>query len=56
LGDAIIVRLQWRGTTGPEDHEMFQVLRFCDNKVVEMEDHRTERGATKAAKALTAKN
>lgn len=46
-----VVRLDWRQAGRPEVSELFQVLRFRDGKIFEMEDHR-DRG--KALKALGA--
>jgi hypothetical protein len=47
--DAVVVRLRWRPAGGPEDAELFQVLRLRDGLVVDMQDHRDGPGALRDA-------
>jgi hypothetical protein len=52
--DAFVVRLEWRQIGGEEDQEIFQVLRFRDDKIREMADYRTMGTATRTAKRFAA--
>lgn len=48
---AVVVALHWHaaGDGDPVDHEQFQVLRFRDGRVVDMDEHRTPEAARRAA-------
>jgi hypothetical protein len=48
--DAFVVRLQWRPEGEQGDREMYQVLRFRDDKIQEMADYRALGEATRTAK------
>ena len=48
---AVVVALQWHaaGESDAVEHEQFQVLRFRDGRVVDMDEHRTPEAALGAA-------
>lgn len=48
---AVVVALHWRaaGDDDPAEYEQFQVLRFRDGRVVDMDEHRTPEAAFRAA-------
>ncbi len=56
LGDAMVVRLEWRPRDGGLDQERFQVLRVRDGKIREMAEYRQAGEATRAAKRFAAKS
>ena len=43
----VLVCLRWRESTSGADHELFQVLRFREGRVVDMADHLDRRAALK---------
>jgi hypothetical protein len=53
-GSAFVVRLQWCPREASDDVQRFQMLATRDGKIYEMRDYRTERDATKAARARAA--
>jgi hypothetical protein len=53
-GDAAIVHLVWRPVDGPEDREMFEVLRFQDDRIREMATYRAIGDAARMARRFAA--
>jgi hypothetical protein len=53
-GDAAIVHLVWRPVGGPDDREIFQVLRFQDDRIREMADYLAVGDATRMARRFAA--
>jgi hypothetical protein len=45
--EGVVVRLGWRKSTSGTAHEMFQVLRLREGRVVDMGDHSDRRAAPK---------
>lgn len=50
----VVVGLHWREPQAPETRALFQVLRFRDGRVVDMQDHRDRRTALRAVGAPSA--
>ena len=47
--DRVVVRLGWREAKGAEWRSLFRVLTFRGERIVDMEDVRTEQEAKRAA-------
>ncbi len=49
--EGVVVILRWREPTSSKVHELFQVLRMRDGRVVDIQDHAHRKTALKAVRA-----
>jgi hypothetical protein len=49
--DGVVVSLRWRDARSPKPHQLFQVLRVRDGRIIDIQDHGERRRALKAVGA-----
>ncbi|MDQ6727423.1 MAG: hypothetical protein M3066_14830 [Actinomycetota bacterium] len=51
--EGVVVKLRWREPSSLKVHELFQVLRMREGRIVDIQDHAHRKTALKAVRAPT---